>query len=131
MAPHKEFDQDEIDNMTVGQKIRNWPSYVKHQIISLKPPGEMPTNPYTVLRMLNRRQWAFWFIGFLGWSWVLPPFPLFRVDRGVGCIRFLQRLFDRFQHCRLVWKRTRRNYVGHHIDVDASICWCSHFRYPR
>jgi len=71
MAPQKEFDQDEIDNMTVGQKIRNWPSYVKHQIISLKPPGEMPMNPYKVLRMLNRRQWAFWFIGFLGWTWVL------------------------------------------------------------
>jgi hypothetical protein len=64
---------DEVDQMTVGQKIKNFPLYVKHQIISLKPPGEIPLNPWTCLRMLNRRQWAFWFIGFLGWTWVLPP----------------------------------------------------------
>jgi hypothetical protein len=61
---------DDVDNMTVAQKIRNFPRYVKHQIISLKPPGEIPMNPITCLRMLNRRQWAFWFVGFLGWTWV-------------------------------------------------------------
>lgn len=64
---------EEVDQMTVGQKIKNFPSYVKHQILSLKPPGEIPLNPWTCLRMLNRRQWAFWFIGFLGWTWVFPP----------------------------------------------------------
>ena len=61
---------DDVDNMTVAQKIKNFPRYVKHQIISLKPPGEIPMNPITCLRMLNRRQWAFWFVGFLGWTWV-------------------------------------------------------------
>lgn len=59
--------------MTVGKKIKNFPSYVKHQILSLKPPGEIPANPITCLRLLNRRQWAFWFVGFLGWSWVTSP----------------------------------------------------------
>jgi len=61
---------DDVDNMTVVQKIKNFPRYVKHQIISLKPPGEIPMNPIACLRMLNRRQWAFWFVGFLGWTWV-------------------------------------------------------------
>ena len=65
-----EFEDDTVDNMTVGQKIIHFPQYVKHQILLLKPPGEVPVNPYTCLRMLNRRQWAFFFIGFLGWSWV-------------------------------------------------------------
>jgi hypothetical protein len=64
---------DDVDEMTLGQKIKNFPRYVKHQIVSLKPPGEMPMNPYTCLRMLNRRQWAFWFLGFLGWTWVFFP----------------------------------------------------------
>jgi hypothetical protein len=67
---HLQHDGKDVDNMTVGQKIKHFPQYVKHQIISLKPPGEVPMNPYTCLRMLNRRQWAFFFIGFLGWSWV-------------------------------------------------------------
>ena len=65
-----EFEDDTVDNMTVGQKIKKFPQYVKHQVLSLKPPGETPMNPITCLRMLNRRQWAFFFIGFFGWSWV-------------------------------------------------------------
>ena len=64
------FEDDTVDDMTVGQKIRHFPQYVKHQILALKPPGEIPLNPYTCLRTLNRRQWEFFFIGFLGWSWV-------------------------------------------------------------
>lgn len=68
---------EDVNDMTVGQKIKNFPRYVGHQIVSLKPPGEVPMNPWTCLRMLNRRQWAFFFIGFLGWSWVLlPPFSV-------------------------------------------------------
>jgi hypothetical protein len=66
--------EDMVDQMTVREKIRNFPLYLKHQIVTLKPPGEKPTNPIKCLMMLTRRQWAFWFIGFFGWSWVpLPP----------------------------------------------------------
>lgn len=68
--PNTDTYMDEVDQMTVGQKIKNFPKYVKHQIISLKPPGEVPMNPWRCLRLLNRRQWAFFFIGFLGWTWV-------------------------------------------------------------
>jgi MFS transporter, SHS family, lactate transporter len=67
--------EEDVNNMTAGQKIKNFPRYVQRQIISLKPPGEVPMNPWKCLRLLNRRQWAFFFIGFLGWSWV--PIPLF------------------------------------------------------
>jgi len=64
---------EEMNNMTVGQKIKHAPAFVKNQIVSLKPPGEIPMNPWTCLRMLNRRQWAFFFIGFFGWTWVITP----------------------------------------------------------
>ena len=72
MAPElgNETHEDKVDRMTVGEKIKNFPLYVKHQIVTLKPPGEKPTNPIKCLMMVNGRQWAFWFIGFLGWSWV-------------------------------------------------------------
>lgn len=81
------LDQENVADMTVGQKIRYFPQYVKHQIISLKPPGEIPTNPYTCLRLLNRRQWAFFFIGFLGWSWVHGHYLLSQLT--LGRIRLL------------------------------------------
>lgn len=74
------FNVADMDNMKLAQKVRHAPQYAKHQILSLKPPREIPTNPYTALRQLNRRQWAFWFIGFLGWTWVafLCPYYNFR-----------------------------------------------------
>jgi len=65
--------EDMVDAMSVKQKIKNFPLYLKHQIVTLKPPGEKPTNPIKCLMMLTGRQWAFWFIGFFGWTWVLLP----------------------------------------------------------
>jgi len=65
-----EVETKNVNEMTLGQKIKNFPLYVKHQIVSLKPPGEKPMNPITCLRMLNLRQWQFFFLGLLGWTWV-------------------------------------------------------------
>jgi hypothetical protein len=89
---------ENVNEMTVGQKIKNFPRYVQHQIISLKPPGEVPMNPWTCLRLLNRRQWAFFFIGFLGWSWVPSLRPKSKHKLILGCIRFLQCVLDSDAH---------------------------------
>ncbi|KAG0129673.1 major facilitator superfamily domain-containing protein [Tuber indicum] len=43
--------------------------YVATRISTLNPPGNIPPNPITVLRQLNWRQWQFFLIGFIGWTW--------------------------------------------------------------
>jgi hypothetical protein len=60
-----------MDDMTVGQKIAHAPQFAKHQILSLKPPGEIPLNPFKCLGLLNLRQWSFFIVGLWGWTWVL------------------------------------------------------------
>lgn len=43
--------------------------YIATRISTLKPPGQIPPNPISVLRLLNARQWQFFFIAFAGWTW--------------------------------------------------------------
>lgn len=48
-------------HMSVGR-------YLATRISSLKPPMDRLENPFTLLGLLNRRQWAFFFVAFFGWT---------------------------------------------------------------
>jgi len=43
--------------------------YCLTRFSSLKPPMNKVENPFKLLAMLNARQWSFFTIGFLSWSW--------------------------------------------------------------
>jgi SHS family lactate transporter-like MFS transporter len=47
--------------------------YLSTRFSTLKPPMNKAPNPFRLLAMLNRRQWAFFFIGFI--AWVLESDP--------------------------------------------------------
>lgn len=51
-----------MPRMSAGQ-------YAATRISTLKPPGNIPPNPITVLRQLNWTQWQFFLVGFAGWTW--------------------------------------------------------------
>ncbi|PWW73976.1 MFS general substrate transporter [Tuber magnatum] len=52
--------------------------YAATRISTLKPPGNIPPNPITVLRQLNWRQWQFFLVAFAGWTW--DAFDFFTVS---------------------------------------------------
>ncbi|CUS12738.1 unnamed protein product [Tuber aestivum] len=64
--------------------------YAATRISTLKPPGNIPPNPITVLRQLNRRQWQFFLVAFAGWTW--DAFDFFTVSL---TITPLAKAFDR------------------------------------
>lgn len=43
--------------------------YVATRIPTLKPPFDRVPNPFSVLRLLNRKQWLFFLVAFFGWTW--------------------------------------------------------------
>jgi MFS transporter, SHS family, lactate transporter len=56
-APHE---------MSIGE-------YAATRITTLKPPMHKAPNPFTLLAMLNTKQWLFFLVGFLAWvcfSWI-------------------------------------------------------------
>ena len=44
-------------------------SFIAERIHSLKPTFDPATNPLKLLQSLSKKQWAFFFIGFLAWTW--------------------------------------------------------------
>ncbi|KAK4554625.1 Carboxylic acid transporter [Recurvomyces mirabilis] len=52
--------------------------YVATRLSSLKPPMVPLENPFSLLRQLNRQQWAFFGIAFCGWAW--DSFDFFTVS---------------------------------------------------
>ncbi|MCJ1439281.1 hypothetical protein MMC27_008673 [Xylographa pallens] len=52
--------------------------YFATRLPTLKPPMHKVANPFTLLRMLNKQQWLFFLIGFLGWTW--DAFDFFTVS---------------------------------------------------
>ena len=54
-APHHTH-----EHMSVGR-------YLATRFSTLKPPMNKAPNPLRLIAMLNRRQWAFFFIGFIAW----------------------------------------------------------------
>jgi len=55
--------------------------YLTTRFTTLKPPLVVPQNPIELLRMLNRRQTAFFFVGFLAWTW--DAFDFFAVSLNI------------------------------------------------
>jgi SHS family lactate transporter-like MFS transporter len=43
--------------------------FLATRLPTLKPPMNYTPNPISLLRLLNRKQWLFFFVGFLGWTW--------------------------------------------------------------
>jgi SHS family lactate transporter-like MFS transporter len=55
--------------------IRN---YAITRVTSLKPPMAKVANPFKLLAMLNKQQWAFFLVSFFAWSW--DSFDFFTVS---------------------------------------------------
>ncbi|KAK8159424.1 major facilitator superfamily [Phyllosticta citrichinensis] len=58
-------------NMSVGR-------YISTRSSSLKPPMHKAPNPITLLRLLNTRQWLFFLVAFIAWTW--DAFDFFTVS---------------------------------------------------
>lgn len=56
--------------------------YLRRRITTLKPPMNKAPNPIKALMLLNRKQWLFFLIGFLGWTW--DAFDFFTVSLTVA-----------------------------------------------
>lgn len=52
--------------------------YVATRFSTLKPPMNKAPNPISLLRMLSRKQWAFFFVAFFAWTW--DAFDFFTVS---------------------------------------------------
>lgn len=52
--------------------------YLATRLPTLKPPMNPTPNPISLLRLLNRKQWLFFWVSFLGWS--LDAFDFFTVS---------------------------------------------------
>lgn len=62
--------------------------YIPSRVTSLKPPRTKLKNPWKVVRMLDRHQWAMFGVGFAAWTW--DAFDFFTVSltrqlKGCGC----------------------------------------------
>jgi len=56
--------------------------YIATRIPTLKPPMHKAPNPFKALALLNRQQWAFFFVAFFAWSW--DAFDFFTVSLTVS-----------------------------------------------
>ncbi|KAK5175827.1 Carboxylic acid transporter [Saxophila tyrrhenica] len=63
------------DHLSVGQ-------YLATRLPTLKPPMDKLENPFTLLAMLNFKQWMFFLVAFLGWTW--DAFDFFTVSLTVS-----------------------------------------------
>lgn len=52
--------------------------YLATRLPTLKPPMNKAPNPFKLLALLNRQQWLFFLVGFLGWTW--DAFDFFTVS---------------------------------------------------
>ena len=63
------------DNMTAGR-------YIATRLSSLKPPMNRLENPFKLLALLSFKQWMFFLVAFLGWTW--DAFDFFTVSLTVS-----------------------------------------------
>ncbi|KAK0621695.1 sugar transporter family protein [Bombardia bombarda] len=56
--------------------------YITTRFTSLKPPMVATPNPFRLVRMITRMQWAFFFIAFFAWTW--DAFDFFTVSLTVA-----------------------------------------------
>jgi hypothetical protein len=72
--PSEEIPQEHV-HMSPGR-------YLATRGSTLKPPMNKAPNPFRLLAMLNRQQWAFFFVGFIAWvSWICTPLVFQDVER--------------------------------------------------
>ncbi|BAE55486.1 major facilitator superfamily domain-containing protein [Aspergillus flavus] len=64
-------DNDEMEHMSIGR-------YLWTRLPTLVPPMNPAPNPFKALALLNRQQWLFFTVAFLGWSW--DAFDFFTVS---------------------------------------------------
>ncbi|KAL5356767.1 major facilitator superfamily domain-containing protein [Aspergillus floccosus] len=64
-------DEDETHSVGLGK-------YLLTRIPTLVPPMNPAPNPFKALTLLNRQQWLFFLVAFLGWSW--DAFDFFTVS---------------------------------------------------
>jgi SHS family lactate transporter-like MFS transporter len=62
--------------------------YMRTRFSTLKPPMNKAPNPFRLLAMLNRRQWAFFFIGFIAWVCLLANTSISSLTHNavLGCL---------------------------------------------
>lgn len=81
MADNYAIEKADEEEAQVGQQVRRRPhrrqmstsTYIKTRFSTLKPPLNKSPNPFKLLALLNRRQWAFFFVGFIAWA--CSPLP--------------------------------------------------------
>ncbi|KAJ9143058.1 H+ symporter family protein [Pleurostoma richardsiae] len=56
--------------------------YIMTRISSLKPPMTTPPNPFRLIMMITARQWAFFSVAFIAWTW--DAFDFFTVSLTVS-----------------------------------------------
>jgi SHS family lactate transporter-like MFS transporter len=52
--------------------------YLRRRVTTLRPPMNPAPNPIKALMLLNKQQWLFFLVGFLGWTW--DAFDFFTVS---------------------------------------------------
>ncbi|KAI5779368.1 lactate/pyruvate transporter [Geopyxis carbonaria] len=58
--------------------------YIATRIPTLKPPGVVPPNPFSTLRLLTWHHWRFFLVAFAGWTW--DAFDFFTVSLTVTAL---------------------------------------------
>jgi len=57
-------------------------TYLATRFSTLKPPMDKVENPFTLLKSLSTKQWMFWLVAFLAWTW--DAFDFFTVSLTVS-----------------------------------------------
>ena len=74
-AGHEGSRPAHFEKMSIGE-------YLRTRITTLKPPMDPLDNPFKVLGLLTFRQWMFFLVAFLGWTW--DAFDFFTVSLTVS-----------------------------------------------
>jgi MFS transporter, SHS family, lactate transporter len=65
------------EKMTAGR-------YLATRIPTLKPPMDHLENPFKLLGLLNFKQWMFFLVAFIGWTWDAFDFFTGQIVNGVA-----------------------------------------------
>ncbi|OBT80308.1 MFS transporter, SHS family, lactate transporter [Pseudogymnoascus sp. 05NY08] len=62
-------DQRTLETRAIGDEHMGIARYLATRLSTLKPPMNRAPNPFSTLMLLNKQQWLFVTIAFLGWTW--------------------------------------------------------------
>jgi hypothetical protein len=66
-ANDKAIEDAQVENHVVHREQMSIGRYLATRFSTLKPPMNKAPNPFKLILLLNKRQWAFFFIGFIAW----------------------------------------------------------------